>query len=257
MHSKPTTATAAAQERAERERASRARLINASVDRVEAEQDRVFGRAAPAFPRDRFRDGFAGHYLRRPPRNASARTAAVHEGAHFVLFQLEGFGAWEAQIWGSKFGRFGYAGTARPFTLPGADAPAACRAADFIADARATLAGPIAEELLNDGDAAFNISEFWQARVVLARAAQLSGRKRADLWRDALIGAAVRVEYYQDEILAVADMLERRARITCWQPSIKRVLKAVDAKRFVAQPVSARGQLVIDTINSALREFGK
>ena len=101
----------------------------------------------------------------------------------------------------------------------------------------------------------YNIAELWEINIIVARAAQLSECKKLRLWKEALIRAASVVEFYQDEIRAIADVLEKRNRITRFQRGVKSVLGRVATRSFRQGVLSARGQALIDEINNVMREF--
>lgn len=226
----------------------RATQVRNSTDVIEGFWAQVFADRDWPFPRD-IQERVARHFMLRPPRHVSRESVAAHESGHFVTLHLERFGACSAKIFGS---RHGWAGEAHQWSAPCLTNP--CQ---LLGQARVAVAGPIAEELLGDvgrGGAADNIEELLKARFILARAAELSGRKKGPLWRSTLIEAAQRVEFFAPEIRDLSAVLARGKAI-CAERPVKSILRRVDAKPFPAWKLSSRCENILADINAILSEF--
>ncbi|PPD46058.1 MAG: hypothetical protein CTY15_01320 [Methylocystis sp.] len=180
----------------------------------------------------------------RPPRSASLDDAAIHECGHLVAFEAENLIAWSAKINGGSNGHewCGLAQRARDFGSY-VDAP------HFLAEARATLAGPIAEELLSQsGSLASSIAELVGARICVERAAELLFVDPESLWIKTVREAAALVERYAKEIEALAELLEKRKKITASSPSVRKILKRVQGGVSASCTISPQAQHACDDI---------
>jgi hypothetical protein len=190
-----------------------------------------------------------------PMRAATMEQAALHEAGHFVLFERLGFLAGTAAIYGSPFGRNGWGGGACRWSPPiynGRLAPD-----DFLRDAQAALAGPIAEELLGGGDVLGGIGELVDASIRSARAADLAGRDTIEMWDETLLGAVALVEHHKPEILDIAAVLERQKRISRTDRAVEKILMRVEEAPIDVGLVSERGLALARRITEALREFAR
>jgi hypothetical protein len=231
----------------------RATQARNSTTIVEGFWGQVFADRGWPFPREEFQERVARHFIRRPPRGVSRESVAVHESSHFVTAHLERFGACSAEIFGSRHGWGGCAASI--------DAPCPTDPRELLGEARVVVAGPIAVELLGDvgrGGAADNIEELLKARFILARAAELAGRRKGSLWRGTLIEAAQRVEFFAPEICDLGAVLARRKTIHASSPTVKRVLRRVDAKSgkdLSPLTLSLRCENILADIDAILSEF--
>ena len=232
-------------------------LIDACVDHARNRYRPIFGNCHGFDDLDLPRR-FDQHFRRNPYRLPDRRTVAIHESGHFVADEVEGFGAWMAKISAPRFGRGGWAGHAQPADGRCFDGlPEKHEATRFVSDARVTLAGPLAEQLIGPGIATNNIAELLEVHLILRRASQLSGAKTSLLWKEALQRTITLVEYYRDEVLSISDVLEKRKQIFRHQRGVKSVLAQAARRPFQAGAASARGISLISDINQAMREFCK
>jgi hypothetical protein len=179
--------------------------------------------------------------------------AALHEAGHFVAYERLGFLAGTAEIRGSRFGRSGWGGGACRWSPPiynGRLAPD-----DFLRDAQGALAGPIAEELLGNGDVLDSIGELVDAAIRSARAAELRGRDSIEMWDETLLGAVALVEHHKPEILDIAALLECRGRISRLDRPVEKILARVTPGPIDRGAVSQRGLALARRVTEALREF--
>ena len=195
--------------------------------------------------------------VKHPMRAPTRMQAGIHEAAHFVAFERLGLVAGTAAIYGSAFGRAGWGGEASAWnslyhipTLPQDWSPDA-----LLREAQAGLAGPLAEELLGDGDVLGSIGELVEAAVFAERAGQLTNRDESEARRDALLGAVSLVERHAPEVLDIAALLERRGRISRSQPSIRKILARVKQAAVATGSVSERGVALARKIEDAVKEL--
>ena len=129
---------------------------------------------------------------------------------------------------------------------------------DFLRDAQAVLAGPIAEELLGGGDLlGSSIGELIDAAIRSRRAADLAGRDSIEMWDETLLGAVALIEHHKPEILDIAAVLEREGCIWRTNSAVNKILMRVEEAPIDMRAVSERGLALADRINEALREFAR
>jgi hypothetical protein len=176
--------------------------------------------------------------------------AALHEAGHFVAYERLGFLAGTAEI-GESGG-----GHACPWAPPIYSYPLAPD--DFLRDAQAVLAGPIAEELLGGGDLlGSSIGELIDAAIRSRRAADLAGRDSIEMWDETLLGAVALIEHHKPEILDIAAVLEREGCIWRTNSAVNKILMRVEEAPIDMRAVSERGLALADRITEALREFAQ
>jgi hypothetical protein len=218
-------------------------LVERSLDVIESFWAETF--TGPC-PRDRVRNVVARYYATwtgadryRSSRNA----AAIHEAAHFAAMHVEGFGARHARIY-NRDGNWN--GEAASLTAPGLNNPHS-----LIRKARATLAGPLAEELLGDaGNEAIAdcFEEFLHAGFIVKRAAMLWGQSNAALWQSTVIEAAALVEFWTAESCDIAAVLARRKIIHAQDRPIRRILARVSAKSLTIWKFSPRCMDILTSV---------
>ncbi len=202
-------------------------------------------------------DRLQAFVTKHPMRPGSRTEAALHEAGHLVAYQAGGRVAGMAEIRGTAFSAGGWGGSAwaeAPFCTECSPHQHVPR--EFYRDARDTLAGPLSEDLLGGGDALNNIAELMEARLLSNRAAELQGCDPVQLWRRTLRRAVALVEFYQDEIRAIAEPLERRKRIMCFRPSMRQILQHVK-QSSIGKDLSDRGKVLFSKVNSVVMELAQ
>jgi hypothetical protein len=116
------------------------------------------------------------------------------------------------------------------------------------------LAGPIAEELLGGGDAFASIGELIEASVFAFRAKDLDGHTSGDILGGVLLETFFLVEDLP-QIQTIAEMLERRKRITSREPSVRKVLASMPRDRIVSAQLSAAGDALMKKIEGGFDEL--
>jgi hypothetical protein len=192
-----------------------------------------------------------------PMRSGTKEQVALHEAGHFVGFEACGLIAGTAEIHGSTFGRYGWGGVAKPWNSPAYLWPQDLVPDDFLGDARAALAGPVAEELLADGDALSSIGELADAALRSDRAAELSGRDDIEMWNETLLGAVALVERHRPEILDIAEVLGRKKRISRTDRAVEKILARVPQGPIDTRALSPRGPALARKITDGLKELAR
>jgi hypothetical protein len=217
-------------------------LVEHSLDTIDAFWAETFDGPCP---RDQLRGGVTRHYAMRPPRRYSRDVAGA--AACFVILRLTGHSATSAEI---HTCHHDWRGVARSVDTRNSNP------VRLIYRARAILAEVLAGELLDDASpskrAADNIERLLHARFILARSAELSGRKKSLLWRHTLTDAGRYVEFYGDEIRDLAALARHELK-----PRVRAILRRVDAKLFEFSPVSQRCENAFADIDAALHEFSE
>ena len=201
------------------------------------------------FPQNEFRRRIERHYAIRPPRRYSHDVDAIQVAAYFVILRLAGQGATAAVGVHARY----YESIARSVDTRNSNP------VELIYRGRAILAGVLAAELLDDAGrwrAADEIEKLLHARFVVARAAEMTGRKKGLLWRHTLNDAGRYVELYGDEIRE-GGALVRQKNIHELKPQVRAILRRVDTKPSKFSPVSQRCETAFADIDAALREFSK
>lgn len=163
----------------------------------------------------------ARNFLRQHPVCAATRQqVAIHEAGHLVSFELEGMVAARAKVDGKSVGDNGWCGVANcwdpPVVNPKTDAH------DLLREARAALAGPIAEELLSGGDVCASLGELIDARVLTDRAGRQLGCDPDQLLHEVLVSVAASIEINAVPLHRIANRLTRRR--TIWREHFERDL---------------------------------
>ena len=167
-----------------------------------------------------------------------------------MLAHLEKLGACSAEIY-------------RGFHAWGGEARQLCDVCltdvrQLLCRARVVVAGPIAGELLGDGKATDNIEELLKGRFLLVRAAELVGCRKGPLWRDTLVEAARRVEFFTPEILDLSALLAQRNVIRAFEHPVARILRRVDTRLVKSfPPLSQRSENILADIAATFSEFSK
>jgi hypothetical protein len=205
---------------------------------------------------DAIRGGIEACVSEHPLRPGTRRQAVVHEAGHLIGFEFEDLIAGGACVNGPPFGRGGWGGEAWRYRErciehgPWANDPLA-----FIREATGRLAGPIAEEVLGDGHALTSIRELIEAKLLTARAAELSGRDGGFFWHAALLRTAAIVERHANEIEEIAEMLMHRKRVNRDQPSMRRILERVRPALVALAGLSTRSTELVRLIETAVPSF--
>lgn len=228
-------------------------IVALSVTRVTRRHRDIFGKDAP-FDVAGFTARVADHFVRHPWRPTGLGDTALHEAGHFIVSEVEGFVPYDAEVCAPQKPGDGWSGEQRCWAARCFDGRPEHHDPDrLIRDARATLAGPLAEAMFgSDGAALGNIAELWEVRIFLARAGQLSDRARAAIWRETITRTASLNDFYAAEIRALGCLLKKRKRITRDQRNTKSVLDQVSGRQLRLPQLSVRGQLAISMIDKAL-----
>jgi hypothetical protein len=237
--------------RARAKRLTRDDQVRNSIADIQLAWIQVFGIGRNRhFPYTLIKKDVEQHFMLRPPHCASRQSVAVHEAAHFLIAHVEALAPWSAKIYkrGHEWG-----GEMRAWKTP-------CPADPLWNYANVLVAGPIAQELLGDGDgdgdgdssgkATDNIEEMFYALFILQRMAELHECGPIRLWQRTLYETAQCVELLTAEILDLAEILSRRKTIWASDPAVRRILQHVDtrAKEFL-QPLSPRCQEILASIH--------
>ena len=195
--------------------------------------------------------GILEAFTRRHPMTAATKEqAAIHEAGHSVAYERLGMMMNAAEINGPPFGRGGWSGTAQYRELfygpwRGEWYPGAMRRG-----AIATLAGPIAEELIGRGDALSSVGEVVAAIVLVRCAAELEGHKPSEILHEVVLGSSVLVTRHEPEIRDIGALLIKRGRIRRSQPSVRKILSRVPRAAIDTEPLSVSGQTLFDKLMS-------
>jgi hypothetical protein len=125
----------------------------------------------------------------------------------------------------------------------------------LLAEAQASLAGPLAEELLGAGDALSSIGELVEAAMLSDRAAELSNCDDTEVWGKTLRGTIALVGHHRGEIGDISELLERRGRISSGERSIRKILARVEQAPIDMGSVSERGLALARKIEDAVKEL--
>ena len=225
---------------------------------IESAHSDIHGRKVP-FDKYALAGPLEAFLAKHPMQYTTRSQVATHEAGHFVAFEACGLCAGTASIYG---GRDGWSGEANAWNLPNYSGEHwvcdyAIYSAGFINEARAALAGPIAEELLDEGDAFDAIGELVEAALRANRAAQMLGRDEAEIWDETLLAAVAIVERERRAILDVAALLEKNKQISCTNRPVKKILAGVKQTPIDAGVVSQRGLALARKINDAVKELAQ
>lgn len=227
----------------EQRRQREAATANGQIDLVADALAHVYGIKTPV-DRDAIRKTVSPH----PLVPVSREDAAIHESGHFLTDEHEGFHAATACIKGSPFGWGGKTKNCSDLDFDLAPESAPHDPKDFSRNARAILAGPIAEELIGGGSVFENFAELIQARVYSDRAAELTPDLYGVLWIENVRRTVAIVEHYQLQILKLAEMLARRREITRLQPSVRKVLTTIMSRAPLPMTLSPEGKALAHRI---------
>ena len=242
-----TAARVRAQYRADRSARQRARLIGNQADHVSGIYHRVYGCCAD---REAIRQAVAGWFEIYPYRSACRQHIAIHEGAHFVAYEAEGMLAADASVYSGPFGRGGWGGRARAWNEPSITLMEQTTES-LLGHARVTLAGPLAEALLADGDAICQAYELMEARALVGRAAEISGHNDDLLWEQTLHETVQLIERHSYEIKQLAALLMRRNLITREQSEVRWILARVVRSSACNSAVSRRAAALLGRLDFA------
>ncbi|WP_330083304.1 hypothetical protein [Methylocystis iwaonis] len=223
----------------EGQRQREAAIVSKQVSQVTNALSHIYGRKASI-------DAAAIHKIvsAYPLIPASRKGAAVHECGHFVADEREGLLARTARIEGSPFNHHGWGGEAthwgdlylEPRRWPH-DPENFCR------NARAILAGPIAEELLGDRNAMGNFAELMQARAYSDRAAELLPDLYGAVWCENVFETVAVIECYTAQIFELATVLAKRREITRNSRGVSKILKTIKPRTPIGtNNLSPRGK---------------
>jgi hypothetical protein len=193
--------------------------------------------------------------LRHPMTAATKEQAAIHEAGHSIAYERLGMMMNAAEITGPRFGRGGWGGTAQYCELfygpwRGEWYPDAMQRG-----AIATLAGPIAEELIGRGEALSSLGEVVAAIVLVRRAAELEGRKPSEFLHEVFLGTSRLVARHEPEIRDIGALLIKGGRIHRSQPSVRKILSRVPRAAIDTEPLSVSGQTLFDKLMGAFEEL--
>lgn len=171
---------------------------------------------------------FAMKYLAEYPYYShSKRQAALHESGHFVAAWVFGNGAHIAAISGSSSPRIGWGGDC--YINPPIQ-QAACISEQLVNDAKVLLAGPLAGDYIGDSDALRSGAEIVEAWLLVGAGAHLQNTAPKPLIVSILDDMNRFVTFYKSEIREIAEMLITRKTIYATSPSVKSVIKVIEAK---------------------------
>lgn len=230
-----------------------ARQAAGHTDQIERDWSTLFGSTAN-YPEKAIRSALTPWLARHPTTGAT--TAAVHEAGHFVLFERMGMSAQTAKIHGSAGGRGAWTGSAGAWGQPDRTCVANAKTwghAPPWGKAIATLAGPIAEELVGEGDALSSIGELVGATLWAVRVGKLRGQPSDAAVLKAVTEAISLVERLAPEIRDVGEVLARRKRISR-DLSIEKILARVPRGPVRAEPLSEDGQTLGNQIIAAFEQ---
>ena len=202
--------------------------------------------------------GLEALLAKHPMQGATREQAAVHEAAHLVFDEAAGMGPTTAKIFGTPGFSRGWGGEARAMGARCFEqTPERHDPIEFLRDARQSVAGTVAEELIAGGDALSSIGELVQAWAYVYRASELWGCDHAALWRKTLSRAVALMEHYGSEIRDIAKVLDRRRRIFDSTPSVRKILPRVWQTPVELRSVSERGVALARKIEDATSELAR
>ena len=175
--------------------------------------------------------------------------AATHEAGHFLAFEVLGLGASVAQIHGRLFGWGGWGGTAHPlsevhFLYATPD--------DLLKEALVSLAGPLAEQILSNGDALSSAGELFGARIYVDRAAKMTGEDTDILWHRTIIKAVALVYHYNSAINGIAQLLSARRRVWPGNRAIIKIFASISCMTDLNYEIPQHLQFLAEQIYGAI-----
>jgi hypothetical protein len=186
---------------------------------------------------------------RYPEQGATKRQTAHHEAGHFAAFEAEGMAAYSAKIYSGPGAHLDWGGEALALNQP--DINHLCDALTLLRAARVGIAGPAAGRLLANHDGFSPAIELVEARVLVERAAGLSGRDGCSVWSETVRGVFEIIERHSDTIGELAELLERRKEISRFQPSVRKILSRIrPGASICAVNLSPRGQALARIIEA-------
>ena len=205
---------------------------------------------------DAVRGGIEAWLSQHPLRGATKRQAALHEAGHLIAYEFDGMIAGKACIEGSPFGRGSWGGGAWCIDTPNTThGPCANDPNEFLREARGVLAGAFAEAMLGDGDALSSVGELAEARFLTARAAEILGHDKSDIWHETLTETAAIVERHASEIEEIADLLMRRRRVNRFECSTGRILTRVGREPIVPAALSMGSKELAQLVETTVARF--
>ena len=186
------------------------------------------------------------HSLTRYPMQVRTRSAtSIHEAGHCIAFENLGMVALQAEIYAPLFEDAGWTGAASSLNYAGCgQTPRHWEPNEFRRGAVSALAGPVAEELLGDGDAISNVGELIAAAIYARRAEQLEGRDGRRAARKSLVTAISLVELHEPAIRDIADLLERERHISRDDLQVRTILARIPQEPIDARQLSTRRRAV-------------
>lgn len=182
---------------------------------------------------------------------ATRNQCAAHEAGHLIGFEATGMVAVGAEI----SGRRGWGGTAHRLKAP--EITPTSPAIDLLHEAVVAVAGPLAEQLIADGDALFCIGEILETYLLCVRAAELSDRDAGVVLHEVLFSVAALIERHTQVVQDLADELGRRKRIHRLDRWTERILQRVRPMTIGMMPVLARSRGLICSIDFNLPSIGE
>lgn len=221
---------------------------------IERDWSTLFGSAAN-YPERAIRSALELWLAGHPTTGATREMAAFHEAGHFVLFERMGISAQTAKIHGSAGGRGAWTGGAGAWGQPDRACVINAKTWGHVplwGEAIATLAGPIAEELVGEGDALSSIGELVGASLWAGRVGKLTGQPSDAAVLKAAIEAISLVERLAPEIRDIGELLAHRKRIS--RDDVLKILARVPRGPVKAEPLSEDGQALCNQIMAAFEQ---
>lgn len=228
-----------------------ARQAAGHTDQIRTEWRLIFG-PNESYPEDAIRAALTPWLAGHPTSGATREQAAIHEAAHFALFERVGMIACTARIYGPRGGAGAWTGTAGPMEratwsrLWGANFGGPTMVGG---EAIAAMAGPIAEELMGEGDALSSTGELIGGSIWAGRAGELTNTATDVAVSGAVVEAISLVERLAPEIQDIAQVLAHRKRIS--RANVEDILARVPRGPVGTAPLSAAGQALHNRIMTA------
>ena len=187
--------------------------------------------------------------------SASQEEASHHEAGHTIAYQAFGWGMDVVEISSSRKLGAGWGGRAHARNDPFGDPCCTPSFRDYMEDAAATFAGPIAEALFGGGDVRAHVSELVFAQMRIQQGVKLHASEGTPkVMAQSLRHSAKLVEINEAPLREIAQALLKRRRIEGWSRSVKSILARVknDCR---GHKLSDRGERLCCEIEAVLREF--
>jgi hypothetical protein len=225
------------------------------TNQIERDWLALFG-STQVYPRAATRSALTPWLAGHPTTGATRETAAIHEAGHFVAFERMGMIAATARIYGPAGGRGAWTGTAGAAGSPDRYQVENAKTSGWEplwGEAIATLAGPIAEELVGRGEALSSIGELVGASLWAVRVGKLTGQPGDATVFKAVVETTSIVERLASEIRHIGDVLAGRKRISR-DRSIESILSHVPRGPIAASPSSQNGKALCSKIMIAFEQ---